>query len=109
MATYLLIWNPNRWTWEEEDVQENIAQLEELGQIEDFSWSLGTNYRQVEAGDRLFLMRLGSEPRGIFLCGFAKGDPYKATNWDPSKSNRAWYVDIDVEVLLRGSVNRRVA
>ena len=61
---------------------------------------MGTNYRQIEAGDRLFLIRLGSEPRGIFLSGFAKGYAYKAAHWDPSKSKRAWYVDVDVDVLL---------
>jgi 5-methylcytosine-specific restriction protein A len=100
MATYLLIWNPNRWTWEEEYVRRDIAQLEELGYVEAFRWSLGTNYRQIEAGDRLFLIRLGSEPRGIFLSGFARGYAYKAAHWDPSERKRAWYVDVDVDVLL---------
>jgi 5-methylcytosine-specific restriction protein A len=100
MATYLLIWNPNRWTWEVEDVQRDIAQLEKVGHIEGFRWSAGTNYRQIEAGDRLFLIRLGSEPRGIFLSGFAKGYAYKAAHWDSSKSKRAWYVDVEVDVLL---------
>jgi len=100
MATYLLIWNPNRWTWEVEDVQRDIAQLEESGHVEGFRWSVGTNYRQIKAGDRLFLIRLGGEPRGIFLSGFAKGYAYKAAHWDPSKSKRAWYVDVDVDVLL---------
>src|SRR5829696_5503689 len=46
MATYLLIWNPNRWTWYEEDVRRDIAQLEESGGVEGFRWSVGTNYRQ---------------------------------------------------------------
>ena len=100
MATYLLIWNANRWTWEEEDVRRDIAQLEESGHVEDFRWSMGTNYRQIEARDLLFLIRLGSEPRGIFLSGFAKGYAYKAAHWDPSESKRAWYVDVDVDILL---------
>jgi 5-methylcytosine-specific restriction enzyme A len=99
-ATYLLIWNPNRWTWEEKEVRRDIAQLEESGRIESFRWSVGTNYRQIEAGDRLFLIRLGSEPRGIFLSGFARGYAYRADHWDPSEKKRAWYVDVDVDVLL---------
>jgi 5-methylcytosine-specific restriction enzyme A len=78
----------------------DIAQLEKLGHVEDFRWSVGTNYRQIEAGDRLFLIRLGSEPRGVFLSGFAKGYAYKAAHWDPSESKRAWYVDVDVDILL---------
>ena len=61
---------------------------------------MGTNYRQIEAGDRLFLIRLGSEPRGIFLSGFARGYAYRAAHWDPSERKRAWYVDVDVDVLL---------
>jgi hypothetical protein len=44
MATYLLIWNPNRWTWEQEDVQRDIAQLEKSGHVEDFKWSVGTYF-----------------------------------------------------------------
>jgi 5-methylcytosine-specific restriction protein A len=98
--TYLLIWNPNRWTWEERDVRRDIAQLEVSGRIEGFRWSVGTNYRRIEAGDRLFLIRLGSEPRGIFLSGTAKGHAFRAAHWDPSEKKRAWYVDIDVDILL---------
>jgi len=78
--TYLLIWNPNRWTWEERDVRRDIAQLEVSGRIEGFRWSVGTNYRRIEAGDRLFLIRLGSEPRGIFLSGTAKGHAFRAAH-----------------------------
>jgi hypothetical protein len=89
MATYLLIWNPNRWTWEEDDVRRDIAQLEESGRVESFRWSVGT-YRQIEAGGRLFLIRLGSEPRGIFLSGFARGYAYRATHWDPSERKRVF-------------------
>jgi 5-methylcytosine-specific restriction enzyme A len=61
---------------------------------------VGTSNRQIEEGDRLFLIRLGREPRGIFLSCFAKGYAYKAAHWDPSKSKRAGYMDVDVSVLL---------
>lgn len=99
MGTYLLIWNPSLWHWTEEEVQDYIARLEKLGPAElrddpGSRWSLGTNYRRIQTGDRLFLMRLGSEPRGIFASGYAVSEPEEDHHWDGVAGHKAWYVDV---------------
>jgi 5-methylcytosine-specific restriction protein A len=106
VATYLLTWNPNRWQWTEEEIQEDIAQLRKLGpeefyRVNDYArWSIGTNYRRVQPGDRLFLIRLGSEPRGIFSSGYAASYPYPDDHWDNVEGHVAWYVDVYWDTLL---------
>jgi 5-methylcytosine-specific restriction enzyme A len=105
VATYLLTWNPDRWRWTEEEVQEDIANLEVLGPEEfqrvwDSRWSIGTNYRRIQPGDRLFLTRLGQEPRGIFASGYAASYPYQDDHWDEEEGHIAWYVDVYWDTLL---------
>lgn len=95
-STYLLTWNPNKWHWE--DLQECAADLEVYGYFEG-RWSCGTT-RKIVPGDRLFIVRLGSEPRGIFASGWAKSDVYEDDHWDESKHTKALYVDMDLDALL---------
>jgi 5-methylcytosine-specific restriction protein A len=95
-STYLLNWNPNKWYWE--DLQECVSEIEEYGYRED-RWSCGTN-KKIEFGDRLFIVRLGSEPRGIFATGWAISNVYEYEHWDTSESKKANYIDIDMDILL---------
>ncbi len=106
MGTYLLTWNPARWHRTEAEWQEDIAQLaklgpEEFGRVEEnASWSLGTNYKKIQRGDRLFLTRVGSEPRGIFASGHAASEPYEAPHWDEEEGHYSWYVILHWDTLL---------
>jgi len=96
-ATYLLTWNPNRWEWE--DIQEHIQEIDEKGYCE-LDWSCGTTER-IKPGDRLFLLRQGREPRGIFASGKAVSRPYEEEHWAEDAAGRpALYVDIHLDVLL---------
>ena len=83
MPAYLLTWDPGRWLKTEEEWLEDIVRLETLGS-EEFArakepyWSMGTNFRQIQLHDRLFLYRQRSEPRGIFASGYATSEPFTA-------------------------------
>src|SRR5215203_3813880 len=107
MATYLLTWNPNRWLWPEEEIRANIAQLRELGP-EEFArvneitsrWSIGTNYRRIQPGDRLFLTRVVEEPRGIFASGYVASEPFEGPHWDEVEGHTARYVNVYWDTLL---------
>lgn len=79
MATYLLTWNPNKWWWWDDDEGEEAAAASFM-QVRD--WSCVS--KSVVAGDRVFLLRQGKEPRGIFAAGVATSSPYPAENWDGS-------------------------
>lgn len=106
MATYLLTWNPNRWHWTEQEFQEDIAQLGELGpevfeRVNDNSrWSIGTNYRRIQPGDRVFLTRVVEEPRGIFASGHVASYPFEGPHWDGVEGHLSWYVDVYWDTLL---------
>ena len=62
---YLLTWNPKRWTWT--DQEDNIQTVQSEGSLV-LPWSCGTT-RKIRSGDRVFLMRLGVEPKGIIGSG----------------------------------------
>jgi hypothetical protein len=80
--TFLFAWNPNRWDWE--DLQESIEHLEKVGYVER-RWSCG-NSKSIRKGDRVFLIRLGNEPRGIMGSGYAKSSYYVAPHWDGTEN-----------------------
>jgi len=97
MKTYLLTWNPNNWAWE--TLKDDIKQLENLGVFRD-SWSCGNKKNTIKTGDRVFLMHLGVEPKGIVASGYTTSDIYQDTHWDKTKSALANYVKIDFDVIL---------
>ncbi len=96
MAAYLVTWNPARWPWT--DLGACIAEIEQKGFIDD-RWNVGN--RSVVPGDRIFLMRLGKEPRGINGAGRATSEVYWGAQWNErSQRPRAAYVDVRWEMLL---------
>jgi hypothetical protein len=116
-STFLLTWNPSKhFRWE--NLQTEIEEVES-GFHQGTSWSCGVTRRVVE-GDRVFLMRLGDEPRGIVASGRVEGhdlfeevtpvrpgsDVYESPYWedqsdhedDPDKT--ALYVNVRWDALL---------
>ena len=61
MPTFLLTWNPAVWDGEI---------------IDPCDWSCGNNKR-IKVGDRLFLIRQGTEPRGMVASGKALSDVFE--------------------------------
>ncbi len=99
MATYLLAWNPDRWHWSDlNDVVKRVAQ----GELVLIRWSCGST-RRIARGDRVFLIRLGQEPRGIFGSGTVAVEPYEDIHWDPDKANlgeSALFIQFQIDALL---------
>lgn len=98
MPTFLLTWNPKRWTWDEAKYLDEIRRTRNGERVRGV-WSCGNN-RSIERGDRLFLLRQGQE-RGILAAGFAESDVYEDVHWDESRQDEnAHYVEWRREVLL---------
>jgi 5-methylcytosine-specific restriction protein A len=95
MNTYLLTWNPRRFTW---NITADVKKIKAYGFF-DGRWSCGLTKR-IEAGDRLFLLRQGLEPRGIMASGYAKSFPYFGKHWDKSRNGKALYIDVRFDALL---------
>lgn len=105
MDTYLLAWNPKRWDWKTlADDCETVAR----GGSARRPWSCG-NSKGILVGSRFFLVRLGSDPKGIVGAGRIASSPYEDSHWDPTREKRgdkALYVDVDFESLARNPLIR---
>jgi len=98
MATYLLTWNPKRWDWAEQ--AECIERLQRTGSLRR-RWSCGVN-RSIVDGDRIFLLQLGEEPKGILGSGVVRGAVFEDAHWNPEEHTSeklARYVEVDFDYL----------
>ena len=96
IRTYLFTWNPQKWNWT--DLQESIEHLDNVGYLVR-RWSCG------KKGDRVFLLRLGEEPKGIMGSGYAKSSYYVAQHWDSTQGKTANYIDIEFDILINPDKN----
>ena len=99
MPTYLFAWNPKRWTWNELD--EQVERVGVLGYADD-RWSTG-NTKDLPAGSRYFLIRLGSPPKGIIGSGITLTDPRLGPHWDRNRDAEAeaLYANLRFDFLSR--------
>ena len=95
MKAYLLTWNPKRWTW---SLPADLASIARRGFV-DHRWSCG-HTRRIERGDRVFLLRQGSEPRGIMASGAARSRVYEDSHWERGRRGSANFVDVRLDTLL---------
>ncbi len=100
MATYLLTWNSEPENWN--NLDEDIYRFENEG-IFTGRWSSG-NTKKIVVGDRVFLIKLGKEPKGIMASGWAISDSYSEPHWNPElelKGKTANYVEVNFDNILR--------
>lgn len=98
MPAYLLVWNPKRWHWWDELGDS----FDKVGKHYEGNWSSG-NSKSIRKGDRVFLIRLGKEPRGIVASGYALSSPEEGKHWDESigrTRRKARYISIRLDTLL---------
>ena len=101
VSAYLFAWNPKRWTWNDLDAQ--IEQVGVSGHTDD-RWSSG-NTKQIPAGIRFFLIRLGVEPKGIIGSGVTLSAPDFGPHWDEERAasgDETLYCDIRFDYLSDG-------
>ena len=85
MRTWLFTWNPSRWQWNDKfdgylEMKNQIKQTD----VSYSTWSCGNN-KSIKKGDRIFLIRLGVEPRGIMASGHAATDVFEGPHWDAER------------------------
>ena len=101
MRTWLFVWNPERFDWEDpyDGWEEMMQQIEQVG-ISVATWSCGVN-KSIRSGDRIYLIRLGKEPRGIVASGSALSSPFEGPHWDDEerlkgKKVRRVFINFDI-------------
>lgn len=69
---YLFAWNPNKWDWV--NLDRDFDEYCICGKVT-LSW-ICRSYKNINPGDRAFLMRLGSNPKGIMGSGTVVSEPF---------------------------------
>lgn len=100
MKKWLLSWNAERWAWDDKlnGYKELIEDIRQEGHAF-CKWTCGVN-KSIQKGDRVFLIKLGSNPRGIVASGYAATGVFEGTHWDIDKARkgkkaRRIFVDFD--------------
>ncbi len=102
--TWLLNWNPSNqdWKWEEQEDEygyKNTVKTVKSGGTVFFCWKCMS--KQIKTGDRIFMVKLGNPPRGIFATGYAASDTYDSTYTDDNgKEATERVVDICITGFL---------
>jgi hypothetical protein len=102
--TYLLTWNPKLWIWKELPY---LVEKKKMGSDVILRWSCG-NRRDIEVGDRVFIIRLGRPPKGIFANGVVICGPFEDSHWDFERKKygvKATYLEIKIEILINPEEN----
>ena len=78
---WLLSWNPSRWTWDDLAADRAATMV---GEKADNRWRCGST--KPREGDRVFLMRTGTTPKGIVALGKVTRAPFAAAHWDEGRA-----------------------
>lgn len=93
--TYLFVWNPKNWAFA--TLNEKIEQRQQSGTVT-MKWSC-ISHKKVRPGDRAFLLKLGTEPKGIFGSGYVVSEPFLSPHWS-GEDKDVYRVMIEFEVLV---------
>jgi hypothetical protein len=80
------------------------------GEIVIGRWSCG-NRKQIEIGDRVFLIRLGVEPKGIVGSGWVIKPLYFDGHWDAKKhaeGKKGLFINCEWERILNPTIDVRI-
>lgn len=93
MKTYLLTWNPdNGW----KTFKEDKASFDKTGIFVD-TWN--TVSKSIKIGDRVFLIHLGKEPRGLCASGLALSEYFEDAHY-LKPNEKANYIQIQFDHIL---------
>lgn len=92
---FLLAWNPAKSI---PDYLTTDAHLRKEGRPDEESWDVCT--RTIRPGDRVFLMRLAVEPKGIVASGYVTSEPWEGEDWEGDPRKRRLNVTVAWDTAL---------
>jgi 5-methylcytosine-specific restriction enzyme B len=104
--SWLLSWNPDVWAWDNlsEDRGKTLA-----GNTVTHQWRCASG--APAEGDRVFLVRVGVDPKGIVAFGSVARPPYAAPHFDPEKAKvgeTAQFIDVMFKDIKDAKVDQIV-
>lgn len=97
-SAFLLTYNPDVWHWDDLELASAVAATK-AGSLYRDSWSMGGREGGVEADDRVFLVRLGSQGRGIVASGTVTGPIFRDEHFDGS-GRQSNFVPVDWDTVV---------
>jgi hypothetical protein len=98
-AAYLLAWNPKNFEWPElASLATGLQTASPQAKLPQDQWTVSNG--RIKPGDRLFLIRLGEEPKGIVGQGRAISSPFERPHFSGEAGKTAQAVDLEWEILL---------
>lgn len=97
-SAYVLTWNPAQWPWDEREYAREVKATA-AGKLFPSRWSCG-NTKRIRPGDRVFLMRQGTN-RGLIGSGFATSGAIADQHWDDSRDDTANYIEFQSDALVQ--------
>lgn len=99
----MFTWNAEKWAWDDPlngylELQEDIKQTGRAY----CKWTCGRN-KSIQPGDRIFLIKLGSHPKGIVASGNAATGVFEGSHWSSEKRKqgiRARRVFVEFDTIL---------
>ena len=79
---WLLSWNPSRWTWDTLAADRATTISVEKA---DNRWRCSSS--KPREGDRVFLIRTGTPPKGVVAVGKITRAPYEAEHWEQARAD----------------------
>ena len=99
--TWLLSWNPSVYAWEDFDDDDynyaSVLKTVKSGGTVFLIWKCIS--KKIKTGDRIFLIKLGNVPKGIFATGYAASDTYEGEYTDDEGNKRTERL---VEICITG-------
>ncbi len=92
---YLFVWNPKKWPWS--NLEENIEELQTTGKVT-LKWNC-KGFKNIRPGDRVFLTKVGTTPKGIIGSGRVVSEPFLSPHWS-GEDKEVPRVLIEFDVLL---------
>ncbi len=86
------VWDPQVWRWQTFSADRSVTHE---GKTVTRRWPCEN--RRVATGDKAYLVKIGTPPRGVIAVGNVVADPYESPHWDEdraAKGESCWYVDI---------------
>ena len=87
---HLFTWNPENWPHlTDELISATILVLHD-GSVVSNQWSVGGRQNGIEVDDSFFLLRQGSDRRGIIAAGKVTSEIFQAPHWDGSNKETTY-------------------
>lgn len=94
----ILTWNPDEFDWGD-DFRKTVEESADNDEIE-LSWSTGNRNSGVSDGDRVFLLRQGTQGRGIVASGYTRGQIETDRNWREGSKGTANFVLVALDRVI---------